>query len=400
MRGWKIIVTGLAMLALALTACSSSGSSSGTTAKGSASGADITVAVLCSCSGPFGQYLTPGPQVAQAWANSVNASGGVDGHQVKLVNYDDGGDAGKALTEAKAAVAAKADVILDLSPLDSAWAKTADTAKIPVVGGELNSDLYSTDPNFYPSGQTPDSNGYSLVQTAKDAGAKTIGELYCVEAASCADLVSPMPRIGQSLGVASVYKATVSATAPNYTAQCVAAKGAGAQSIAVADVSSVIIKIGTDCDQQGYDPVYVTAGTGYSSALAQAPGVKVSLWSAYPDLPYFSTAAPVKQMQQTVQKYYSGLQGGTAWSQFAVQAWTGMLLIQAAVKAAGSGDITATSVTTGLNSLTSETLGGWSPPLTFTAGQPHKVDCWFTAAVKNGTPAVAKNGQDTCETAS
>lgn len=412
MRVLKLMIAGLAVvLALAATACSSSSSpaaggsataagsgpaSTGSGSAASASGSDITVAVLCSCSGPFGQFVAPMVSVAQAWVNAANAAGGIDGRQVKLTSYDDGGDAGKALTQAQTAVSAKVDAILDASPLDSAWEKVVDAAKIPVIGGELNSSLYSTDPNYYPSGQTPDSNGYSLVEVAKDAGAKTIGEIYCVEAPSCASLVAPIPQVGQSLGVSSVYKGSIAGTAPNYTAQCIAARSAGAQSLAVADVSAAIVKLGTDCDQQGYDPIYVTGGTGYAPSMAAAPGVMKNLWSAYPTLPYFSTAAPVKQMQQTVQKYYPGLQSGDTWSQVAVQAWTGMLLIQAAVKAAGPGAVTPASITTGLNSLKNETLDGWSPPITFTAGQAHKVDCWFTADVHGGAPQVADDGKYSC----
>ncbi|HEY3882781.1 MAG TPA: hypothetical protein VGM12_29695 [Trebonia sp.] len=41
-------------------------------------------------------------------------------------------------------------------------------------------------------------------------------------------------------------------------------------------------------------------------------------------------------------------------------------------------------------------LGGWSPPITFTAGQAHKVDCWFTADVHGGTPQVADGGKYSC----
>jgi branched-chain amino acid transport system substrate-binding protein len=37
-----------------------------------------------------------------------------------------------------------------------------------------------------------------------------------------------------------------------------------------------------------------------------------------------------------------------------------------------------------------------APPLTFTAGQPHTIDCWFTGKVINGTPSMVNNGQVTC----
>lgn len=382
----------------ASTAASGGGSTGTAGTAGSPTGSPVTVAVLCSCSGPFGQFLVAGRDVADAWSKSVNASGGINGHPVQLINYDDGGDAGKAVTEAQSAISAHADVILDLSPLDAAWEKTVDAAKIPVVGGELTAQPYATDANFYPSGQTPDSTTYALVATAKAAGAKNVGALYCVEAPSCSELVAPMKSIGGDLGVPSVYQASVSATAPNYTAQCLAAKDAGVAALAIADVSSVIMNIGTDCDRQGYDPVYVTAGTGFAMTMASVPGIKDQLWSAYPTMPFFADTPAIKKMRTTVEKYYPGLQDkDTVWSQFAAQAWTGGLLIEAAVKAGGSGDVSAASVTTGLNSLRNETLDGLAPPLTFTAGKPHVVDCWFTARLENGTPKVTDGGKTTCK---
>ncbi len=61
-----------------------------------------------------------------------------------------------------------------------------------------------------------------------------------------------------------------------------------------------------------------------------------------------------------------------------------------------SGAVTAASITGGLNSLKNDTLDGWSPPLTFTAGQDHKVDCWYTAKVVNGTPSMANGAKTSC----
>jgi branched-chain amino acid transport system substrate-binding protein len=48
-----------------------------------------------------------------------------------------------------------------------------------------------------------------------------------------------------------------------------------------------------------------------------------------------------------------------------------------AVKAGGLTPSTTPSpgeIVTGLQSLKGDTLDGWSPPLTFAAGQPHKTD--------------------------
>jgi branched-chain amino acid transport system substrate-binding protein len=43
-----------------------------------------------------------------------------------------------------------------------------------------------------------------------------------------------------------------------------------------------------------------------------------------------------------------------------------------------------------------ETLGGMAPPLTFTQGKPTSIDCWFTAAMVNGTAQMTNGGNTTC----
>ncbi len=50
-----------------------------------------------------------------------------------------------------------------------------------------------------------------------------------------------------------------------------------------------------------------------------------------------------------------------------------------------------------LDSLKGDTLGGMSPPLTFAANQPHKIDRWFTVHVTNDVANLVNNGQTTCE---
>jgi branched-chain amino acid transport system substrate-binding protein len=60
---------------LALTACGSSGSGSAAAASG-----DWVIGSIGSYSGPFASSLGPTQQTIDAWADSVNAAGGIDGH--------------------------------------------------------------------------------------------------------------------------------------------------------------------------------------------------------------------------------------------------------------------------------------------------------------------------------
>ena len=44
-------------------------------------------------------------------------------------------------------------------------------------------------------------------------------------------------------------------------------------------------------------------------------------------------------------------------------------------------------------------LGGLAPPLTFTAGKPHPVDCWYYALLKNGKYSTPYGLKPVCEKA-
>ncbi len=396
------------------TACSSSskssssstttGSSSQSTTSAVATGAPLTVGLICSCSGAFGTTIVSAADVAKAWANSVNASGGLQGHPVKLTVLDDTSNPGTAVTDAQQLVNDKVDVILDDSILDVAFASTLASSEIPVVGGNFSSPPFYTDPTFFPSGETNDSITYANVAVAKAAGATNIGNVYCAESPQCQESVPLVAAAGRTLGVPQVYTASIAATAPNYTAQCVAAQQDKVQAVFIGDSSSIIAKVATNCTQQGYTPTYITEGTGFSDSLESVPGLKDHLWSDYPDIPYWDSSNPgVQAMNKVVDKYYPGLRTNTtAWSEYALQTWTAALLIQDALKGSGvgtSGTPSSASMLQGFNSIKGDNLGGMAPTLDFSAS-PHKVDCWFVARVQNGTPSLQNNGQLSCQNGS
>lgn len=395
---------------LTASACSSSSTSSASSPGGTVSsspagsGTPLSVGVVCSCSGPFGSTVAAAGDVAQAWAKSVDAAGGIQGHPVEVTLKDDASNPGTSLANAHALIAAHVDVILDLDVLDTTWEKAVDAAKIPVVGGNFSSQGYFTDPNWYPSGQTQDTVEVADVTTLKAAGAERVGQLYCAESPSCALGIAPRKAAAQTIGLTDVYDASFAATAPNYTAQCLAGKQANVAGFHVGGEAATVVRIAQDCGSQGYHPVIEVNGTAYTDQLAATPGLKNSLWASFPVLPYFAKSPAIKAMDAAVDQYYPGLRtNATEWSEYALQAWTGALLIQDAVKGAdlsASAAVTPAAITTGLNSIKDDTLDGLAPPLTFTAGKPHSIGCWYTARLVNGTPTPVDGGKLTCTSGS
>ena len=104
-------------------------------------------------------------------------------------------------------------------------------------------------------------------------------------------------------------------------------------------------------------------------------------------------------MNTVINKYYPGItQNSNTWSEFAAQAWTAGLLVAQAVKNAGvaaGATVSSADITKGLDMVSNETLGGFSPGLTFTTSKPHPVDCWYTGRVQGGK--ASQVGGLTCE---
>jgi branched-chain amino acid transport system substrate-binding protein len=342
----------------------------------------------------------PGQEVYKAWVNTVNGSGGINGHPVKLITEDDAATPGTAISEVQTLISDHVVAIVDLSQVDTAWASAVQTANIPVVGGYATDEPYFTNPDFYGMGETGDSAVLAYVLTIKAAGGSSFGDMVCAEAVVCQQYEQGLKAAGKKIGVPLTYSTSISATSPNFTAQCLAAKQQNVKYLIVEDPSAIIARVAADCDRQGYDPTYVIGGGSYGGLFETTPGLKRSTWSYWPNLPYWSTSPAVQAMITAVDKYYPGVRTNSAiWSGTSAWSWPSGLLLEHAVKAGGLGPSdtpTAAEIIKGLQSLKGDTLDGWSPPLTFAAGKPHPIDCWFTGRVTNGVPELVNNGKLTC----
>jgi branched-chain amino acid transport system substrate-binding protein len=388
-------------------ATSTGGASPASTASAGTAAAPIKVGIVCSCSGVFGTDYIGVDQVYDAWVKTVNASGGINGHMVQTVLEDDAGVPGTAVTKVQALVSDHIDAMVDMSTVDSAWATTAQQAQIPVVGQNAIGGPMNTNPDFYPEGTTNDTTSYAVVAAAKASGASDMGAVYCAEAAVCAQIVPVLKSAAKSLGVSVVYSGEIAATAPNYTAQCLSAQQAHTQALYIGDSPTVVVRMAKDCVTQSYSPSFVTSGEGFYPGELTAPGLSKDLWSEYSDFPAFATPTPtfVQSMLDAVNQYYPQLPKNTTgvWSQLPTESWVSGLLLEDAVKAGGlssTGTPSAAEVTKGLESLKGDTLGGWAPPLTFAAGQPHQIQCWFIGKVTNGVFTAVNGGKYTCKNGS
>ncbi len=351
-------------------------------AAASARSEPVNVGLICSCSGPLGPAGVAAIPGFEAWVKYQNAHGGLNGHPIRVFYKNDASNPGTAAADVQAMISQNHIVMLfDDSQVDSAFAKIIDQNHIPVTGGTSDSDEFLSDPNWFAQGATVDSYFIAYMEAAKKVGAHVVGQLYCAESSICQEGVPAFRAEANAFDLKVGIIASISASAPNYTAECLAAKQNRVQLFNIADIEPVTVKVAQECTTQGYDPYYVAGGGAINRAFPTLTGLKNHFIGFEEDIPYFATSVPgVKTYLDAMKKYEPATLKSPNYAEPTIQNWiAGLLLAKAvqAVNAGKNGPITATDIYNGLYSFHGQDLGGMAPPLTYTKGQANPIHCWF-----------------------
>jgi branched-chain amino acid transport system substrate-binding protein len=382
----------------ASTASSSASSTSSSSASASTlSGAAINLGFICSCSGAESSIFGDTEKVAQLWASQVNATGGINGHPVKLFTMDDGTNPTTALQDAKTLVEQDHVIAMvgESSAEDGTWIPWLVKQGVPEVGG-VDLEVVSQTPYYFGDGTTLPVQTVAMIDEAQ--GKKHIGLMYCAEVPSCAQVVGGSQKISQLYGL-KFSDASVSATAPSYAAQCLQLKSAGVDALLIADTEPVLLRILTQCAQQGFKPVPLNTMGETTPAMLASPQLSGSLLASTDANIYTPSSPGATEFDAAIDKAYPGLRQSSSFSYASVYPWLGGKLFEAAATAAKlTPSSTSADLIKGLYSLKGETLGGLAPPLTYTPGQPFFTPCWFTFKDDNGTITSLNGGRPVCLT--
>jgi len=104
------------------------------------------------------------------------------------------------------------------------------------------------------------------------------------------------------------------------------------------------------------------------------------------DVPWFDDSIPAtKAMQAAISKYSPSVLTSASYGATATIGWAAGTVFATEAKAA---DLTPSSPTStliaALDTVKSDTFGGLTPPLTYTAGKPAQVACSFVAGISDG----------------
>jgi branched-chain amino acid transport system substrate-binding protein len=264
--------------------------------------APIVIGDLCSCSGAQSSSISQTTATMQAWASWVNAHGGIKNHQVRVVVKDDNGDPATATSEAEQLIDVDRVVaIFDNSTEDAIWADEAHEAHTPILGGE-DSAITATNPDVFPPGGTLDKAASGSAQFVKRAGVQKMAVLYCAEVATCLQTSESTRADYGKIGINVVYSTSIAYGAPSYVAQCLAAQEAGATAMLVADASTIVSKVATDCASQGYHPLQISGDGAVAISWAKVPAMDGNI-DQEPNIPWFLHNSATKGMYAALAKY-------------------------------------------------------------------------------------------------
>jgi branched-chain amino acid transport system substrate-binding protein len=381
---------------------SSSASNGGGSTSGAAAptGTPIKIGAIGVFSGATGTGATnePAAQALEAWVSYTNANGGINGHPVELTVKDDAGVPAQSLAAAKELIQTDHVVAIvgqNESGLEDTWAPYAAQQKVPVIGGPANGASWLTNPNMFPTAGTFLNSSTALVNVAKVAGKKQFGAIYCAELPACAQIGVVDKGITAQLGVGYAGAVAVSASAANYTAQCLTLKDKGADAVFIGGSVEVGVRFFASCKAQGFSPTPVDDPRNWSAAQLKNPVWNGAILSSEGPL-WFGSDPAIQTYLAAMQKYQPKVDANSNGP----LGWTAGVVFGAAAKAGIAAGATPTSadVLTGLYSLgPNYTAGNLMGPTTYTPGKPATTAAcaWYTQVV-NGAYTTPKGTGPIC----
>ncbi len=347
--------------------------------------APVKLASIGTRSGVIGAIFDPYHEGAVAWVTDVNRRGGLAGHPVQLISVDDGDDPRRAVAAAKR--------LVEEEKVTAFYAEHAVTSfdaiipyleekGMPVIGSAVPNVSHENTPIFFNLGVSSREGllwMHLLPVYLFHPEVKDIGVLHCGEAEVCktvnADLQAAAPKYGYRVR----YTAQVSVAQPDYTAEVLAARNAGAKALVLVMDNHSAVRIATSAHRQGYTPFFSIQGSGHSEKLVRDGGKEVEGFLMGGQGLHWETPL----LDDFRAAYRAAVPNGAGLSSFAIASWNSGKLLEKVAPAwpdnPGPADVIAS-----LRALRGETLGGLVPPATFRPGERAGNTCSVMLRVENG----------------
>ena len=363
--------------------------------------APLVIGSVGTWSGLVGQNVVGGLHAVQAWVAATNAAGGLNGHQVRLVTADDGTDPARhralvqELVERRGVVAFVYNAAVFSGHASIGY---LEDRKIPVVGGSGTEPWYTTSRMFFTqviAGEVAiEATVASYARSAKAMGLTKMGLITCSDGVQvCQDTARVAPGYIKRYGLDLAYQGQASLAQPDFTANCLAARNAGAEILYLALDANSYSRFGKGCASVGYKPKYGIAQPVMLADLARDPNLQGSPGVSY-TAPFFFGANPgIARFQRAMGQYAAKapLTGSASLG------WSAAELLGASARRL-SPTPTSADILEGLWSLNGDDLSGLTAPLRFKRDAPTVPPvCYWQVIVASNSYQSPDQGQRHCE---
>ncbi|HEV7534487.1 MAG TPA: ABC transporter substrate-binding protein [Acidimicrobiia bacterium] len=350
-------------------------------------------------SGVLGDVYHSAVKSLEAWVAKINAEGGINCHKVKHLVGDDGADPARHQALVRRFVEEEKVIafVLNNAPVTGAASEEYLKQKqVPVIGQEGGQFFFYDSPVHFPVA----ASGEMLQRLTVAAGAriavplgKTKAALVtCQEVEYCNRADTVYPDQAKKSGLSVVYTVKATLTQPDYTAQCLGARNAGADVMMAVFDGNGLTRLTASCAKIGYHPILVIVSNTSTSDHLKDPNMEGTVVSS-PKRPWFlADHKGVAEFQAAVKQYAPGLPIEAS----GIDGWEpGKAFEHIARRIAPNEVPTSKAILDSANSLNGDDIDGLVFPLTFHAGQPHKqVACGW--AVVTGKGKFTTDGQMFC----
>jgi branched-chain amino acid transport system substrate-binding protein len=325
---------------------------------------------------------------AKAWAAEVNAGGGLAGHPVRLIFGDDGGDPSRALGLAKRMV--EQDKIIAFFAGQMALTLEAITPyleakQVPFVHNTPSSPSTDDSPMVFTSttGARAGTQWAHIAGLTKFApGKKKAGILYCREAQTCPILAEGAKKYAEMIGLEIVSEAQVSLAQPDFTAEVIAARNAGAEVLIPVLENASVVRLIRSAKRQNWSPLVTSQMAMHDERFIKLGGADAEGVMTGGEVPWATSQHPIMVSYRAAIDRY--IPGGVKASLGAAAYTDGKML--ELIAANFPPEPTSADVLEGLWGLRGETLGGLLPPITFArdTGHGNTNPCVIPAVIRDG----------------
>jgi branched-chain amino acid transport system substrate-binding protein len=382
---YLVLMAGVAAAVLAVTACSSSkktsadnsstpagtttttgGASSPSSSSGGGNGAPIKIGVLADLTGVASSTFGTSEKGIKAYAEGVNADGGVNGHKINYVMADTGSSPAGALTAAQRLVQTE-KVFAIVSDSASFYGAEAYLLKqgVPVVGTAFDGPEWQTKSNTNLFDAIPNANQATVYATggltAKKVGATVCGSLGYSSSPSSTASIKAFQKSCVAAGLKNGYSTGVAFGSTDVAPVALAMKSAGVDYAFMSTVTNTGFAFAAAAHTVGIKNLKISFPTGYGGDLLKVPSAVEAAQGFY-----FSVSFQPIEMgtpaTKTLQARLAAV-GESASPGYAEQvAYLGMAGIARGIKAAGDNP-TPASFTSGLRAVSDFDADGLLSPV-------------------------------------